>query len=335
MARTPTPTQPPDRQRLGDELRALPDVDGADLAADDEQLPDAEAFDAPSDEGEVLALDGDEAATVDGLQVFLQEIGRVPLLTAAQEVELARRIESGDLRAKKHMMEANLRLVVSIAKGYRNQGLPFLDLIQEGTIGLVRAVEKFDHRRGYKFSTYATWWIRQAVARGLADKGRTIRLPVHVVERLNKLTRTERRLTAELGRPPTLLELASELETSSDEVERLLGHAQGPVSLDKPVGDEEESAIGHLVADDVADTPEESVWRQLRSEALGEVLDCLSLRERRVLELRYGLGGNDPRTLDEVGREFAITRERVRQIETQSLAKIGAMAQAARLRDVA
>jgi RNA polymerase primary sigma factor len=273
--------------------------------------------------------------TTDSLQLFLKDIGKVPLLTAAQEVELAKRIERGDHEAKQRMVAANLRLVVSIAKNYRNQGLPFLDLIQEGTIGLVRAAEKFDHRRGYKFSTYATWWIRQAVARALADKGRTIRMPVHVVEKLNKITRTERKLLSELGREATSEEIGRELQLPIDEVDQIRRSAQTPVSLEKPVGDEDESEFGHFIADQSVPRPDEAAETTLQRDALRRALGMLSYRERRVLELRYGLDGEDPRTLDEVGRAFNVTRERVRQIEHQSLRKLQALAEAQKLRGVA
>jgi RNA polymerase primary sigma factor len=274
-------------------------------------------------------------ASTDPLQLFLKDIGRVPLLTAAQEVELAKRIERGDLAAKRSMVESNLRLVVSIAKNYRNQGLPFLDLIQEGTIGLVRAAEKFDYRKGFKFSTYATWWIRQAVARALADKARTIRMPVHVVEKVNKIGRAERKLTTELGREPTSLEIADELELEHDEVEHLRRTSIAPVSLEKPVGDEEDSEFGHFLADDSVRPPDEAAETAMREEVLQRVLGMLSYRERRILELRYGLNGEQPRTLDEVGRTFNVTRERVRQIESQSLKKLQAMAESQKLREVA
>ena len=273
--------------------------------------------------------------TTDSLQLFLKDIGKVDLLTAAQEVELAKRIERGEHRAKQAMVEANLRLVVSIAKKYRNQGLPFLDLIQEGTIGLVRAAEKFDHRKGFKFSTYATWWIRQAVARALADKARTIRMPVHIVEKLNKIVRSERKLRAELGREPTSVEIGADVELGADEVDQIRRSSQAPVSLEKPVGDEEESEFGHFLTDENEPLPEEVAEVELRKATLRRVLGTLSSRERRVLELRYGLNGEHPRTLDEVGRTFSVTRERIRQIENQSLKKLRALAESVALRDVA
>jgi RNA polymerase primary sigma factor len=273
--------------------------------------------------------------STDALQLFLKDIGKVDLLTAAQEVELAKRIERGDHSAKQEMVEANLRLVVSIAKKYRNQGLPFLDLIQEGTIGLVRAAEKFDYRKGFKFSTYATWWIRQAVARALADKARTIRMPVHVVEKLNKIVRSERKLRAELGREPTSVEIGRDLDLTGEEVEHIRRSAQTPVSLEKPVGDEDESEFGHFITDENLPLPDEEAEITLRKETLRKILGTLSSRERQVLELRYGLDGQHPRTLDEVGRTFNVTRERIRQIENQSLKKLRALADAVKLRDVA
>ena len=286
-------------------------------------------------EEEERPVEAAREVSTDSLQLFLKDIGKVDLLTAAQEVELAKRIERGDHRAKQEMVEANLRLVVSIAKRYRNQGLPFLDLIQEGTIGLVRAAEKFDYRKGFKFSTYATWWIRQAVARALADKARTIRMPVHVVEKLNKIVRSERKLRAELGREPTAVEIARDLDLTSDEVEHIRRSAQTPVSLEKPVGDEDESEFGHFITDENMPLPDEEAEITMRKETLGKILGTLSSRERQVLELRYGLDGQHPRTLDEVGRTFNVTRERIRQIENQSLKKLRALAEAVKLRDVA
>src|SRR5918999_1286601 len=298
------------------------------------EVVDAKADEDDDDDGVDAAAVEREAST-ESLQLFLKDIGKVDLLTAAQEIELAKRIERGDHGAKQDMVEANLRLVVSIAKRYRNQGLPFLDLIQEGTIGLVRAAEKFDHRKGFKFSTYATWWIRQAVARALADKARTIRMPVHVVEKLNKIVRSERKLRAELGREPTAAEIGRDLDLSVDEVEHIRRSAQTPVSLEKPVGDEEESEFGHFLVDENMPLPDEAAEESLRKDMLTKILGMLSARERRVLEMRYGLNGEQPRTLDEVGRAFQVTRERIRQIENQGLKKLRALALAAQLRDVA
>jgi RNA polymerase primary sigma factor len=276
----------------------------------------------------------DDART-DGLQAFLRDIGKVDLLTAAQEVELAKRIEQGDELAKRHMVEANLRLVVSIAKRYNNQGLPLLDLIQEGTIGLVRAAEKFDHRRGFKFSTYATWWIRQSVSRALADKARTIRMPVHIVERLNKIVRSERKLRAELYRQPTSLEISIDADLTQEEVERIMRIAQAPISLEKPLGDEGDSEFGHLLTDDSTPAPYEAAEATMRSETLETVLSTLTDRERSVLELRHGLNGQPPRTLDEIGVTFNVTRERIRQIEHLSLRKLRALPETQALVDVA
>jgi RNA polymerase primary sigma factor len=314
-----------DPTQLDEVYRALED-----LAVDVVEEPGTPEVEVVSD----LDLSTREIST-DALQLFLKDIGKVRLLTAAQEIELAKRIERGDHRAKQSMIEANLRLVVSIAKNYRNQGLPFLDLIQEGTIGLVRAVEKFDYRKGYKFSTYATWWIRQAVARALADKARTIRMPVHVVEKLNKIGRTERKLLAELGREPSLEEIAKESLIPIEEIEQIRRSAQAPISLEKPVGDEEESTFGDFLADLTSERPDEIAEVTLRREALRELLGALPYRERRVLELRYGLDGSSPRTLDEVGRAFNVTRERIRQIENQSLKKLSSLPAAQRLRGVA
>ena len=271
--------------------------------------------------------------STDSLQLFLKDIGKIDLLTAAQEVELAKRIERGDHRAKQEMVEANLRLVVSIAKRYRNQGLPFLDLIQEGTIGLVRAAEKFDWRKGFKFSTYATWWIRQAVERALADKGRTIRMPVHMVERLQKIVRSERNLRAEGRREPTSEDIADDLEMTVDQVEQIRRVSQAPLSLENPVGDEEESEFGHFIEDENAPLPDEAASMSFRDEALTTCLESLTDRERRVLEMRFGLNGKPPRSLDEIGRAFDVSRERVRQIESLSLKKLRSLAEVQQLGD--
>ena len=262
--------------------------------------------------------------TTDALQLFLREAGRHPLLTAAQEVELAKKIERGDMQAKTHMIQSNLRLVVSIAKNYRNQGLPFLDLIQEGTLGLIRAVEKFDWRRGYKFSTYATWWIRQAVARALADKARTIRMPVHIVERLQKINRADRQLWTQLGREPTLDEIADEASLTVQQVLEVRAAARASTSLDAPVGDGEDAVFGDFVAGDEP-LPEETVELNLRSQALRHALAALPQREREVVVMRYGLTGAEPQTLEEIGRRLGLTRERVRQIELESLRRLASL----------
>ena len=278
-------------------------------------------------------LDLKPEGTTDSLQLFFKDMGKVRLLTAQEEVGLAKRIERGDLDAKQKMVESNLRLVVSIAKNYRNQGLPFLDLIQEGTIGLVRAAEKFDYRRGFKFSTYATWWIRQAIARALADKARTIRIPVHIVEKLNKIGHAERKLVTELGREPTPEEIAAVTGIDPEEVDSIKRSAQAPVSLEKPVGDDEQSEFGQFIADEGAESPYERAAEILTNEALRDALENLSYRERRVLELRYGLAGEHPCTLKEISSTFNVTRERIRQIENQSLEKLRSLREAQELRD--
>jgi RNA polymerase primary sigma factor len=262
--------------------------------------------------------------TTDALQLFLREAGRHQLLTAAQEVELAKKIEGGDALAKQRMIQANLRLVVSIAKNYRNQGLPFLDLIQEGTLGLIRAVEKFDWRRGFKFSTYATWWIRQAVARALADKARTIRMPVHIVERMQKMNRAERTLWMELGREPTLEEIAEEASLPIEQAREVKAAARASASLDQPVGESEDAVFGDFVAANDP-LPEERVETSLRTQALAVALQSLPERERHVLILRYGLVDEDPKTLEEIGKRLGLTRERVRQIELESLRRLAGL----------
>ncbi len=273
--------------------------------------------------------------SLDSLRLYLRSIGRVQLLTAEREVALAKRIERGDLYAKQDMVEANLRLVVSIAKGYLGRGLSFLDLIQEGSLGLIRAVEKFDYRRGYKFSTYATWWIRQAVTRAIADKGRTIRIPVHMVEKLNKVVHVERQLVQTLGREPTPGEVAAELECSVREVRDIQRMAQQPVSLEKPIGEEEESELGDFVEDESAVSPFDQASDTLRRENVRKALDALPQREREVIEMRFGLTGTRPFTLEEVGRAFSVTRERIRQIENHTLKKLESLPEAQRLRDTA
>ena len=271
--------------------------------------------------------------SLDSLRLYLRAIGKVSLLTAAQEVELAKRIERGDMDAKQQMVEANLRLVVSIAKGYLGRGLTFLDLIQEGSLGLIRAVEKFDYRRGYKFSTYATWWIRQAVTRAIADKGRTIRIPVHMVEKLNKVVHVERQLVQSLGREPTPDEIAAELEITVREVRDILRMSQQPISLEKPIGEEEDSELGDFVEDQTAESPFELASENLRKENVYRALQALPMREREVIEMRFGLTGGRPRTLEEVGRAFNVTRERIRQIENHPLKKLESLPEAQRLRD--
>jgi RNA polymerase primary sigma factor len=271
--------------------------------------------------------------SLDSLRLYLRSIGRVDLLTAGQEVELAKRIERGDMVAKRQMVEANLRLVVSIAKGYLGRGLSFLDLIQEGSLGLIRAVEKFDYRRGYKFSTYATWWIRQAVTRAIADKARTIRIPVHMVEKLNRVAHVERQLVQKFGREPEPVEIAEELRWPLGEVREILRVAQLPVSLEKPVGDEDDSELGDFVADDTVAEPFEEASEHLQKEGVRRALGALPERERQVIELRYGLTGMEPMTLEEVGNTFGVTRERIRQIENNTLKKLQHLPEAQMLRE--
>jgi RNA polymerase primary sigma factor len=265
--------------------------------------------------------------------MYLKEIGKVPLLTAAQEVSLARRIERHDMAAKRKLIEANLRLVVSIAKRYSWSGMPFLDLIQEGNLGLIRAVEKFDYRRGYKFSTYATWWIRQGISRGLANQARTIRVPAHMVEQINKLVRVQRRLQSTVAREPTPEEIATEMATTPTKVREILRISQQPLSLETPIGEEEHSQLGDFIEDEDAVAPIEAVSEIMQKEALDRVLSTLTHRERKIIELRFGLAGEQPRTLEEVGQRFGLTRERIRQIEAKTLAKLTSYRDTARLRD--
>ncbi|MFL5917116.1 MAG: sigma-70 family RNA polymerase sigma factor [Gaiellaceae bacterium] len=291
----------------------------------------------------VASVEDDEQAVVeeprevstDALQLFLKDIGKVDLLTAAQEVELAKRIERGDHLAKQEMVEANLRLVVSIAKKYRNQGLPFLDLIQEGTIGLVRAAEKFDYRKGFKFSTYATWWIRQAVQRGVANKSRTIRIPVHIVEREQKIARAERELVVKLGRQPTEQEVAKAAKLPVKQIKEVKQAARAVTSLDRPIGDDDSGTFGELFAAEQGST-EEEIEVSLREETLRKALAELGEREREVLMLRYGMNGDrDPMSLEAIGRELGITRERVRQIEANALQTLSMIREVAGLREAA
>jgi RNA polymerase primary sigma factor len=288
---------------------------------------------ALAEEEKVPKLDLTVEPSLDSLRLYLREIGRVPLLTADQEVYLAKRIERGDMSAKTQMIEANLRLVVSIAKAYLGRGLSFLDLIQEGSLGLIRAVEKFDYRKGYKFSTYATWWIRQAVTRAIADKARTIRIPVHMVEKLNKVVHIERQLVQRLGREPRPDEIAEELELTTEQVRETLRMSQLPVSLEKPLGEREDLRLGDLVQDELAESPLDATSVSLRREDIKHALCALPERERRVIELRFGLHGGQPRTLDEVGRTFGVTRERIRQIENTTLNTLASLPEAQRLSD--
>ncbi len=324
------------------ELHAYLEDQGIDVVGDDGRPAVSEAgrFERAAQAGEKARdaprkpeLDLTVEPSLDSLRLYLRSIGRVQLLTAEREVALAKRIERGDLYAKQDMVEANLRLVVSIAKGYLGRGLSFLDLIQEGSLGLIRAVEKFDYRRGYKFSTYATWWIRQAVTRAIADKGRTIRIPVHMVEKLNKVVHVERQLVQTLGREPTPDEIAAELECTVREVRDIQRMAQQPVSLEKPIGEEEESELGDFVEDQTAVSPFEQASDNLRRENVRRALDALPQREREVIEMRFGLTGTRPFTLEEVGRAFNVTRERIRQIENHTLKKLESLPEAQRLRD--
>lgn len=294
-------------------------------------MKDKEDFVEEEETGEEKEVD--EIATYDtyteenSLQIYLKDVGKTPLLTAEEEVSLAKRIAKGDKAARDKMAEANLRLVINIAKANRNQGLSFQDLIQEGSIGLLRAIDKYDHTKGFRFSTYATWWIRQAISRGVADKSRNIRMPVHVVEKLNKILKAESEMQITLGRNPTNAEIAEKLKITETEVESIKAASQLTISLDKTVGTgEEESKLGTLLVDDTSPSPEEIVENKMRAEMLHEILDTLNGRERRILELRHGLDGNPPRTLDEVGKIFNISRERVRQIESKTLKNLQSMA---------
>jgi len=280
------------------------------------------------EEEQAPKLDLSVEPSLDSLRLYLRAIGRVPLLTAEQEVSLAKRVERGDVAAKRQMIEANLRLVVSIAKPYLGRGLSFLDLIQEGSLGLIRAVEKFDYRKGFKFSTYATWWIRQAVTRAIADKARTIRMPVHMVERLNRVVHVERRLVQQLAREPQAEEIAAELELTTAEVREIRRMAQLPVSLEKPIGEQENAKLADLVEDELAESPFEEAAVSLLCIEIEQALSALPERERQVIELRFGLDGGQPQTLEEIGNALGVTRERVRQIENNTLKTLASLPEA-------
>ena len=306
------------------------------------ELEEVEEDEVDVDDGLVLKTNGeiDVDATVpkslptdDAVRMYLKEIGKVPLLTGAEERELAIRMEQGDEEAKKKLCESNLRLVVSIAKRYLNRGLSFLDLIQEGNLGLIKAVDKFDYTKGYKFSTYATWWIRQAITRSIADQARTIRIPVHMVETINKLIRISRQLLQELGREPTSEEIAKEMGITVEKVREIKKISQDPVSLETPIGEEEDSHLGDFIPDDDVPAPVEAAAYSMLKEQLMEVLDTLSDREKKVLMLRFGLEDGRPRTLEEVGKEFNVTRERIRQIEAKALRKLRHPSRSKKLRD--
>ena len=299
------------------------DVDIDNMIAEEEEV-DMENIDLSVPEG---------VSIEDPVRMYLKEIGKVPLLSAEREIELAKRMEEGDEDAKKELAEANLRLVVSIAKRYVGRGMLFLDLIQEGNLGLIKAVEKFDYHKGYKFSTYATWWIRQAITRAIADQARTIRIPVHMVETINKLIRVSRQLLQELGREPLPEEIAKELDMPVERVREILKISQEPVSLETPIGEEEDSHLGDFIQDDNVPVPAEAAAQTLLKEQLDEVLDTLTEREQKVLRLRFGMNDGRARTLEEVGKEFDVTRERIRQIEAKALRKLRHPSRSRRLKD--
>ena len=303
---------------------------------DDDDIPDEELLLSDEDEVDMENLDlsiPDGISIEDPVRMYLKEIGKVPLLSAEEEIELAKRMENGDQEAKKRLAEANLRLVVSIAKRYVGRGMLFLDLLQEGNLGLIKAVEKFDYRKGYKFSTYATWWIRQAITRAIADQARTIRIPVHMVETINKLIRVSRQLLQELGREPTPEEISEEMGMPVDRVREILKISQEPVSLETPIGEEEDSHLGDFIQDDNVPVPAEAASFTLLREQLVEVLGTLTEREQKVLRLRFGLDDGRARTLEEVGKEFNVTRERIRQIEAKALRKLRHPSRSRKLKD--
>ena len=298
---------------------------------DDDILIDDEDNDVEVEKIDLSVPDG--VSIEDPVRMYLKEIGKVPLLTAEEEIELAKRMELGDQEAKKRLAEANLRLVVSIAKRYVGRGMLFLDLIQEGNLGLIKAVEKFDYRKGYKFSTYATWWIRQAITRAIADQARTIRIPVHMVETINKLIRVSRQLLQELGREPTPEEIAKEMSMSVERVREILKISQEPVSLETPIGEEEDSHLGDFIQDDNVPVPADAAAFTMLKEQLEDVLGTLTEREQKVLRLRFGLDDGRARTLEEVGKEFNVTRERIRQIEAKALRKLRHPSRSRKLKD--
>ena len=298
-----------------------------------DQSDDEVDIDDKDDEVEIDLSVPEGVSIDDPVRMYLKEIGRVPLLTAEEEVVLAKRMQEGDEMAQKRLAEANLRLVVSIAKRYVGRGMLFLDLIQEGNLGLIKAVEKFDYTKGYKFSTYATWWIRQAITRAIADQARTIRIPVHMVETINKLVRIQRQLLQELGREPTPEEIGNEMGLTADRVREIQKISQEPVSLETPIGEEEDSQLGDFIEDDAAVVPPDAASFSMLQEQLGKVLDGLAERERKVISLRFGLEDGHPRTLEEVGREFGVTRERIRQIESKTLAKLRHPSRSSKLKD--
>ena len=308
----------------GDGIEELDDVDDSDIVLTDEDDVDMEKIDLSVPDG--ISIE-------DPVRMYLKEIGKVPLLSADEEVELAKRMAEGDEDAKKRLAEANLRLVVSIAKRYVGRGMLFLDLIQEGNLGLIKAVEKFDYHKGFKFSTYATWWIRQAITRAIADQARTIRIPVHMVETINKLIRVSRQLLQELGREPTPEEIAAELDMPVERVREILKISQEPVSLETPIGEEEDSHLGDFIQDDNVPVPAEAAAQTLLKEQLDGVLDTLTEREQKVLRLRFGMDDGRARTLEEVGKEFDVTRERIRQIEAKALRKLRHPSRSRKLRD--
>lgn len=321
-------------EKIYDELESN-DIDYLRQGATKEEDDDLEDIDLEEDE-EIKDIDysiPDGVSLEDPVRIYLKEIGKVPLLTAEEEVMLAKRIEDGDMEAKKRLAEANLRLVVSIAKRYAGRGMMFLDLIQEGNLGLIKAVEKFDYTKGFKFSTYATWWIRQAITRAIADQGRTIRIPVHMVETINRLIRVQRQLLQSLGREPTLEEIAKEMELPVEKVREIQKISQEPVSLETPIGEEEDSHLGDFIKDENIPVPAEAATFTLLREQLIEVMDTLTEREQRVLTLRFGLEDGKARTLEEVGKEFHVTRERIRQIEAKALRKLRHPSRSRKLKD--